>query len=42
MALKYKGNISDALKGSVDIQTSKGLSIGSVYSLFKVARDLAA
>ena len=39
-ALKHKGNISDILKGNANIQTSQGLSVGAVYSLFKAAQEL--
>ena len=40
LALKYKGSITDLLKGSAEIQSSQGLSVGAVYSLFRVAQDL--
>ena len=40
LALKYKGSIADLLKGSAEIQSSQGLSVGAVYSLFRVAQDL--
>ena len=40
LALKYKGSISDLLKGSAEVQSSQGLSVGAVYSLFRVAQDI--
>ncbi|SIM83878.1 IS1634 family transposase [Cuniculiplasma divulgatum] len=40
LALKYKGNLSDILKGKDDIQSSQGLSVGAVFSLYKVAQEL--
>ncbi|EQD55383.1 transposase IS4 family protein, partial [mine drainage metagenome] len=40
LALKYKGNISDILKGNSEIQTTQGLSVGAVFSLHKVAQEL--
>ncbi len=40
LALKYKGNISDVLKNKDEIQTSQGLSVGAVFSLYKVAQEL--
>ncbi|MGC8630754.1 MAG: IS1634 family transposase, partial [Thermoplasmata archaeon] len=40
LALKYKGNISDVLKDSDEIQVTQGLSVGAVFSLYKAAQDL--
>ena len=40
LALKYKGNISGILMDKNEIVSKQGLSIGSVYTLNKVAHDL--
>ena len=40
LALRYKGNISEVLKDREEIKTTQGLSIGSVYTLYRVAQDL--
>ncbi|EQD75567.1 hypothetical protein B1A_03910, partial [mine drainage metagenome] len=40
LALKYKGNLSDILKGKDDVQSSQGLSVGAVFSMYKVAQEL--
>ena len=41
LALKYKGNISDILTDKNEIVSKQGLSIGSVYTLNRVAQDLS-
>ena len=40
LAMKHKGDIANILKGNADIQTTQGMSVGAVYSLFKMAKDL--
>ena len=40
LALKYKENLAEHLIDRKDIDTGQGLSVGSVYSLFKVAQEL--
>ena len=40
LALKYKGNISDIIIDSGEIHTEQGLSVGAVFSLYKVAQEL--
>ena len=40
LALKYKGNISSILTDKDDIVSRQGLSIGSVYTLYRIAQDL--
>ena len=41
LALKYKENISDILMDKNEIVSKQGLSIGSVYTLNRVAQDLS-
>ena len=40
LALKYKENLADFLIDRNDIDTTQGLSVGAVFSLFKTAQDL--
>ena len=40
LALKSKGNISDIIIDSGEIHTEQGLSVGAVFSLYKVAQEL--